>query len=111
MEYVDIKQDFSWAFQQLRAGEAVKRESWNIGNYLATAAIATSDSEEGEIIYGDPVLALKDENNNWTPEWTPDNEDLFAEDWVIVPNTFEDFEEDYDEYEEILDRSGYKLEY
>jgi len=64
--------DFSFALRQLKTGSKLTRVKWDkISTYIEISTAIT------------PEIYLKELNRDKTP-YSPAQEDLFAEDWIVV---------------------------
>ena len=88
---------FSWAIEQLKAGEQLQREGWNGEGMFVVAQKGYPDGipantntakalriSEGTIIKTRPYLALLDVEGVLVTGWVPSQTDMFADDWEIV---------------------------
>jgi Protein of unknown function (DUF2829) len=70
--------DFSWALQQLKQGERIRREGWNgKGQYLE---LQTPDLQSKMNL---PYIFLSTVQQDLVP-WVASQTDLLAEDWEVV---------------------------
>ena len=96
-------QDFSWALNQLRAGEKVCRRGWNGKGQFVVMMPAlylppfnTQDTSrkvndrtakwigQDKPLDTQPYCALYNVQGKWQPGWLPSQGDLFADDWEIA---------------------------
>ncbi len=69
--------NFGSALANLKEGRAVTRKEWGVKVWIF---IWRPDPNTQHLL---PHLNLKRVDNNCFP-WTPNQEDLFAEDWVVL---------------------------
>lgn len=97
--------DFSSALIKLKSGSKLSRSGWNgKGQYIVMMSglyLPPYNSQGDGVKVNDrtakvigkntpldsqPYLALFNAQGKWQPGWLPSQGDIFAEDWVIVPD-------------------------
>jgi len=88
---------FSWALEQLKAGEHLARKGWNgKGMFIflmngypegITANAATAKAlriSEGQVIRTTPYIAMMNAQGAIVTGWLASQTDLLADDWEVV---------------------------
>ena len=73
--------DFGKAIEALKQGKRVAREGWNGKNMW----IAAQYPDENSLLDGGPFVYISNPAGRKFP-WNASQQDLFAEDWVVVGN-------------------------
>lgn len=77
---------FDVALKALKEGKEVKRASWPDKNFIAMVDLSeyvciTSPKEE---VSGFSIIRRKSDPEWSTEDWKPTNNDLLAEDWIVL---------------------------
>ena len=69
---IDSNATFSEAIDAVKSGYNVKRDNWGDGRYVTLM-----------VIHDTPCIILRYSNGTFSA-WSPKDEDMFADDWIII---------------------------
>ncbi len=74
--------NFGWAIQQLKDGKRVRRMAWTEGVWIVILS-QKRNPITGQISM--PQIAQQIGDIRWQPGWSPGQESMLANDWILNP--------------------------